>query len=575
LPQGSLENGFPLFLTLLPGRQRLLSTDLRLSREGNFIGAIAQSVILAWDWRRRAIAFGAGAIGALALPPFDLLPAMLAPMMTAVWLIDGSAVVGASGRSIGRSMRSAFGAGWWWGFGYFVAGLWWLGAAFLVEADKFAWALPLGVLALPAGLAFFPALGFAFARLLWSPGAGRIFALAVGLCASEGLRALALTGFPWNEIGMALGQNLVLAQIASIVGLHGLTLLTIVIFAAPATLVDERSGRWFFGPILLACAALGALAAFGAFRLSAPEAADVAGVKLRIMQPNVAQDANFRPQNKDAIMRDYLALSDRATSPNSTGVADVTHLIWPESAFPFLLARDPQALAQIGELLHSGAILITGAARIAERVPGDRRDHYFNSIQVVGARGALLDRYDKRHLVPFGEYLPFAEYFERFGVTQFIHFPGGFDAGNGQSVLHAPGLPDALPLICYEAVFPREIGSFFRPDESRPGWMLNVTDDAWFGVTPGPYQHFAQARLRAVELGLPLVRAANSGVSAIVDGLGRVVAELPLGVEGVLDGALPAPAPATIYSRYGALAPILLWMVLLFLSVLSKRRRRT
>jgi apolipoprotein N-acyltransferase len=574
LPQGSLEKKFPLFLTFLPGRQPLLSTDLILSREGNFIGALAQSVILAWDWRRRAIAFGAGAVGALALPPFDFLPAMLAPMMTAVWLIDGSVVVGASGRSIGQSIRSAFAAGWWWGFGYFVAGLWWLGAAFLVEADKFAWALPLGVLALPAGLAFFPALGFAIARLLWSPGAGRILALAVGLGASEWLRALVLTGFPWNEIGMALGQNLMLAQIASIVGLHGLTLLTIAIFAAPATLADGRSGRRLFGSILLGVAALGLLAAFGAYRLSAPEAASVAGVRLRIMQPNVAQDANFRPQNKDAIMRRYLALSDRATSPNATGVADITHLIWPESAFPFLLARDPQALAQIGDLLHSGAILITGAARIAERIPGETRDHYFNSIQVLGARGALLDRYDKQHLVPFGEYLPFSEFFERFGVTQFIHFPGGFDAGAGPSVLHAPGLPDALPLICYEAVFPQEMGSFFRPGESRAGWMLNVTDDAWFGVTPGPYQHFAQSRLRAVEQGLPLARAANSGVSAVVDGLGRVVAALPLGIEGVLDSTLPAPAQPTFYSRFGALTPILLWIVLLFLAVLSKRKRR-
>ncbi len=572
--QGSLEKRFPLFLTLLSGRQPLLSTDLRPSREGNFVGALAQSVILAWDWRRRAIAFVAGALGALALPPFDFLPAMLAPMLAAVWLIDGSAVVGASGRSTGRSVRSAFAAGWWWGFGYFVAGLWWLGAAFLVEADKFAWALPLGVLALPAGLAFFPALGFAIARLLWSPGAGRIFALAVGLCASEWLRAVVLTGFPWNEIGMALGQNQILAQFASIVGLHGLTILTIAIFAAPATLADERRGRWFFRPILLAFAALGLLAVFGGFRLSAPDAALVAGVKLRIMQPNVAQDADFRPQNKDAIMRRYLALSDRATSPTSTGVADISHLIWPESAFPFLLARDPQALEQIADLLHGGAILITGAARVAERIPGDGRAHYFNSIQVIDSHGALLDRYDKQHLVPFGEYLPFADFFDRFGVTQFIHFPGGFDAGSGPGVLHAPGLPDALPLICYEAVFPQEIGSIFHPDERRASWMLNVTDDAWFGVTPGPHQHFAQARLRAIEQGLPLVRAANTGVSAVVDGLGRVIAALPLGVEGVLDSPLPAPAPPTFYARFGALAPLAIWVVFLFLSVLLKRKLR-
>ncbi|MGO8833569.1 MAG: apolipoprotein N-acyltransferase [Roseiarcus sp.] len=552
----------------------MVSTELTQSREGGYFRAIADSVILAWDWRRRAIAFGAGAVGALALPPFDFLPAIAAPMMAAVWLVDGSAAAQAGGRSTVRSVRSAFAAGWWWGLGYFVAGLWWVGAAFLVEADKFAWALPFGVLALPAGLAFFPAIGFAIARLLWSPGPARVLALAIGLGVSEWLRAVVLTGFPWNEIGMALGQNLVLAQFASIAGLHGLTLLTIAIFAAPATLADEANGSWLTRPIGLAVVALAALAAFGTYRLSAPEAATLAGVKLRIMQTDMAQDGSFGPQNKEAILRRYLDLSDRATSPSSTGVADVTHLIWPESAFPFLLARDPKALAQIADLLSGGATLITGAARLAEPTPGDRRLHYFNSIQVVDRRGALLDRYDKIHLVPFGEYLPWADLLDRLGVTQFVHFPGGFDAGAGPAVLHAPGLPDALPLICYEAVFPQDIGSAFRADERRAAWMLNLTDDAWFGLTPGPYQHFAQARLRAIETGLPLVRAANGGISAVVDGLGRVTAQLPLGVESVLDSPLPAPRPPTFYSRYGALAPLSMLAALLAASTLARRRRR-
>ena len=552
----------------------MVSTELTHAREGGYFRAIAVSVILAWDWRRRAIAFAAGAAGALALPPFDFLPALLAPMMAAVWLIDGSANVGAGGRSSVRSLQSAFWVGWWWGFGYFVAGLWWLGAAFLVEADKFAWALPFGVLALPAGLAFFPALGFAFARLLWSSGPARILALAVGLCASEWLRAIVLTGFPWNEIGMALGQNLILAQFASIAGVHGLTLLAVAIFAAPATLADEGGGRWLTRPIVLASIALAGLAAFGALRLSAPDAPLIAGVKLRLMQTDVPQDDSFAARNKDAIMRRYLDLSDRATSPNASGVADVTHLIWPESPFPFLLGRDPKALAQIADLLHGGATLITGAARLAEPLPGDRRAHYFNSIQVIDRHGALLERYDKIHLAPFGEYLPWSDLLERLGVTQFVHFPGGFDAGSGPAVLHAPGLPDALPLICYEAIFPQDVGAEFRPGDSRPAWMLNVTDDAWFGRTPGPYQHFAQARLRAIEQGLPLVRDANGGISAVTDGLGRIIAQLPLGVESVLDSPLPAPRPPTIYARFGALAPLSMLAILIAVAATFRRRRR-
>jgi len=535
------------------------------------IQAIAEPIVLAWGWRRRLIAFSAGAVGALALAPINFWPAMIVPMAVAVWLIDGSSQADPRGALVSRPLGAAFAVGWWWGFGYFVAGLWWLGAAFLIEADQFAWALPFGVLALPAGLAFFPAIGFALARALWSPGPPRVLALVVGLGASEWLRAVVLTGFPWNEIGMTLGGILILAQGASLVGLHGLTLAAIAIFAAPATLIDERRGGWRSSPTFLGLIALAIIALFGAWRLSAPADGAVAGAKLRIMQPDIGQGAEFRPENKDAIMHRYLDLSDRATSPTTTGVADVTHLIWPESAFPFLLARDPEALHQIADLLHGGATLITGAAR-AERGPDDARTRYFNSIQVVDRRGALADRYDKTRLVPFGEYLPLRGLFDKIGVTQFVHIPGGFDPGAGSRLLHIAGLPDAWPMVCYEAIFPDELGALFGARDSRPGWILNLTDDVWFGRTAGPYQHFVEARLRAIEQGLPLVRAANSGISAVVDGLGRQIAELPLGAEGVLDAPLPVARPPTLFARYGALGPALIWLACLILCVTTRRR---
>ncbi len=224
-----------------------LQDSAPLPREGA-LRVFARNVILAWGWPRRAIAFFGGAMGALAMPPLSFAPALIAPLALAVWLIDGSVDRGPREATRWASLSAAFGAGWWWGFGYFTAGLWWLGSAFLVEPDKFAWALPLGVLGLPAMLAFFPAAGFALARLLWRPGAARVLALAVGLGASEWLRCVAFTGFPWNEIGMALGQNVVLAQIASIVGLHGLTLAAVAIFAAPATLWTESEASAPLGP---------------------------------------------------------------------------------------------------------------------------------------------------------------------------------------------------------------------------------------------------------------------------------------------------------------------------------------
>ena len=549
-----------------------LQDSAPLPRPG-VLRVFAQNVVLAWGWPRRSIAFLAGATGALAMPPLSFAPALIVPMSLAVWLIDGSVDRGPREATRWASLRAAFGAGWWWGFGYFTAGLWWLGSAFLVEPDKFAWALPLGVLGLPAALAFFPAVGFALAGLLWRPGASRVLALAVGLGASEWLRCVAFTGFPWNEFGMALGQNIVLAQIASIVGLHGLTLAAVAIFAAPATLWTESEAPRRWVPTILATLALAAVFGFGAFRLDAPASATIPDVKLRIMQPNIAQGPDFVPDNGMAIVRRYLALSDRATSPAISGVADVTHLIWPESAFPFILSRDGQALSEIADFLHGGAILITGAARMEGGDRAQGRLHFFNAIELVDRRGLLPERYDKHHLVPFGEYMPFSRLFERVGITQFIHLPGGFDAGTGSSLIRIPGLPAALALICYEAIFPNELGEAHAVPADSPRWLLNVTDDAWFGLTSGPYQHFAEARLRAIELGLPLARAANTGISAVTDGLGRVLVEAPLGTEAVLDSPLPEALAPTWQYRWGSMTSGLIGVAFLAFCLAGRKRR--
>ncbi|MBV8797995.1 MAG: apolipoprotein N-acyltransferase [Hyphomicrobiales bacterium] len=530
--------------------------------------SLIEGVILSWGWRRRAIAFIAGAAGALALPPFSIFVLIAVPLTVAVWLIDGAQDRG-SRRPFVASLRAAFGAGWWMGFGYFLAGLWWVGSALLVEADKFAWALPLAVVALPAALAVFPGVGFALARLLWSPGPWRIFALAFGLGVAEWARGLLFTGFPWNDLGMALGVNLALAQTASLVGLHGLTFLTIAAFAAPATLWRVSDSRFDPAPTIVAALALVLMAAFGELRLMAPASGTAPGVKLRLIQPNVGQDeASFGPENKQAILRRYLDLSERATSPDRSGIRDITHLIWPESAFPFILSRDPQALSEIVDFLGSGATLITGAAR---REDGDGPPRYFNSIEIVSRDGLSAQRYDKQHLVPFGEYVPFASLLQRAQITQMVEIPGGFEPGSGRRILHIPGLPDAMPLICYEAIFPIELGDLLS-GAGRPGWLLNVTDDAWFGLTPGPYQHFAQARLRAIELGLPLVRDANTGISAVLDGFGREIAVAPLGAEGVVDAELPAALAPTLQSRLGSVGATLIGLAFLAAALRGRRR---
>ena len=504
------------------------------------------------------------------MAPVDAFAALIIPLSLSVWLIDGCAEAESggvlSGRSLARSLLAAADAGWWFGFGYFVAGLWWLGSAFLAEADRFAWALPLGVLGLPAYLALYTGLGFALARLLWTPGPVRILVLATGLTGAEWLRGMLLTGFPWNEFGMALGGNLVLGQAAGLIGLHGLTLLAIVMAAAPATLADgggRPSAR--FAPSLAAAVLLIALAGYGGFRLTRAAPEDVAGVRLRVVQPNTTIDSDFSYANKEQIVRHYLELSDRATSPETPGLSGVTHLIWPESAFPFIVSRDAEALSTIGAALTPGTMLVTGAARL-ERGPNDAHGRplplYYNAIQVIASGGSIVGSYDKVHLVPFGEFLPLERLLTTLGVTRFVDVPGGFQAGAGRRPLTVPGLPPVAAIVCYEAIFsgevvPREV----RTGPDRPGLLLNVTNDAWFGSTPGPAQHFAQARLRAIEEGLPLVRSASTGISAIVDPYGRVRAALPIGAENVIDGALPGALPPPLFARFGNMVPLCLLLI--------------
>jgi apolipoprotein N-acyltransferase len=265
------------------------------------------------------------------------------------------------------------------------------------------------------------------------------------------------------------------------------------------------------------------------------------------MQPNLPQDTKFNYSAKAEVMRRYIALSSRAAGPRSTGVGDATHLIWPESAFPFFLAREPDALAQIAELLPEGTVLITGAVRAPDPMPGARTLRAYNSIYVIDHDGTILSIYDKVHLVPFGEYLPFQTLLERLGLMQLTKVQGGFLAAERRRALEVPRAPRALPLICYEITFPGAV----LPRGERADWMLNLTNDGWFGNSSGPYQHLQQARLRAVEEGLPLVRVANTGISAVVDPLGRIVRSLPLGVEAVLDAQLPRRVAPPLYARTG------------------------
>lgn len=511
--------------------------------------------------RRFTAAFLAGAGASLALAPFHFVPVLLISFTLLIWLLDGVRPV-----TGWRRLRAAAAIGWWFGFGFFLSGLYWVGFALTVDAESFGHFIPVAVLALPAGLALFCAMATSLASFGWSTGPARILLLALCWSVAEWLRGHIFTGFPWNLIGYAwsadLAPLLAVMQSVSLVGIYGLSLITVILAALPALLADNelRTPSVYFslgGGILL----LLGLMAFGFARLGQTMPADVAGVRLRIVQPNIAQAAKWQPDQRAAI---FHTLIDLSTTPS---VLAPTHIIWPEAATPFFLLQSEPALAQMARLVPAPGAVITGAPRLGPLSGADDTAVY-NSVVVVDSDGKVPAIYDKSHLVPFGEYLPFPKIFAAVGLTKLTVDLGSFAAGTGPQTLLAPGLPPFSPLICYEIIFPAKVVNASH----SPGWLLNVTNDAWFGDTAGPHQHLAQARARAVEQGLPLIRAANTGISGVFDAYGRNRAQLALNKQGVIDSPLPRALAPSIYARWGdcIYAALLLLIQVLFL-VLRKK----
>ncbi|CAI9412448.1 Apolipoprotein N-acyltransferase [Pleomorphomonas sp. T1.2MG-36] len=535
----------------------------------------AHRLLLLWGWPRRFAALAAGALSALALAPVHAAPILFLTLPALVILIDGAVVAGPRGV---RRLRPAAITGWWFGFGYFLAGLHWVGIAFFAEGrSALVPLMPFAVVGLAAGLALFTALGTFVARLLWSDGPTRIFALAFGLGASEWLRGHVLTGFPWNLFGQAVAFTDVTAQAASVVGVYGLTLAGIAVFAAPALFADDRGSRpWLRRLTLTLVLALAAAdIGWGIYRLSgaAPvgEAA-IADARIRIVQPNIDQAVKWSPEKRQEALDKLATLSDRRTDPETLGAMSFSEIVWPETALPFFLTEDPQALARIADLLSPGTILLTGAPRVEpidDLAEGGRR--YYNSLFAIDDTGAIRAAYDKVHLVPFGEYMPFGSLVSRLGVGELFRGIGGFSPGPRRTRISLAGHPSFSVLICYEAIFPGEV----LPEGDRPDYFVNITNDGWFGHSVGPYQHLDAARMRSIEEGIPMVRAANTGISAIIDAYGRTVASLPLGEEGVLDGFVPSDRPKSFSQRAGSPFLLIFSVFFILLSVLGNGKRRS
>ncbi|MEQ9560074.1 MAG: apolipoprotein N-acyltransferase [Rhodospirillales bacterium] len=527
-------------------------------------------------WRRRGLAAALGVLAAGALPPLHLVFLLLPAFTGLIWLVASR-----------LRLRGALADGWWFGAGHAAAGTFWISHSLTIDLARHGWLIPIAVLGFAAVLGLFPALAAGLLHRLRragaAPGGGDALILAGAWTATEWLRGWLFTGFPWNLMGTVWTFADAMIQPASVVGVYGLGLFTVWAASAPAALAGGGRRPWL--ATAFAAAFLAGVWGGGLWRLAGAETAFAPGVHLRLVQPNIAQADKWRPGLRAGHVARQIELSLNPGGPDGAPMAaagrdadqepgpEPTHIIWAETAVPYVLGREPVLLRALSHAAPIDGALLTGSLRLEDAPGGAPR--VYNSLYAVEASGRVALTYDKHHLVPFGEYVPFQDWLGFLKITQ---GRGNFTAGPGARVLEVKGLPPFSPLICYEVIFPHAVlpAAAENPEGPRARWLLNITNDAWFGVTPGPYQHLAAARLRSVEEGLPLVRAANTGISAVIDPWGRTVAALGLGRAGAIDAGLPEPIEArTLFSRFGNALSLVLAGLFMVLGCVARRRAGT
>ena len=509
-----------------------------LTRSGDWVTGLS-------GWRRAGFAFACGGASALGFAPVEFFPFLLLGFAALLLLLDGA-------DKARHPMGAAFLSGWAFAFGQFAVGLHWIGYAFLVDPAAHLWQMPFALVILTSGLALFAGIGCALAIYFWQDGPARFLVFAILFAGSEWLRGHLFTGFPWNLQAYGWGASLSILQCMSVIGAYGLSFLTILLGASLAG--AARPGGWKAPAVMLTLFAL--LWAGGAMRLAANPTQTVADVRLRIVQPDIPQREKDRAEFYARNWQRLLTLNAAPGNPSM--------IIWPEAAPPPLMFnRSASALDEITLLTGARRSLVTGATRVLRT--SDNLSFY-NRLFIFGP-GTAPVVYDKFHLVPFGEYVPFANILNHIGVTKLTDGQEGFASGDGPHTYKLTGAPAVTPLICYEIIFPGAVTS-----GQRPGWFVNVTDDSWFGPWAGPYQHLLIARARAIEEALPVARAANTGISAVIDPFGRITARLELGKMGDLDARLPQAAPPSTYARFGDLMFALLLVTATVLAFVLGRK---
>jgi len=504
-------------------------------------------------WATLGLAIAAGLAAALAHPPFGLLPGLLGFGLL-LHLLDHA--------DAGKPLKSAFWRAWLAGSAYFLVSTWWVGEAFLVDIAEHGWQAPFAIGFLACGLGLlWGAAGLTY-RLIAPHHAGRVLTFAAVFAVFEWLRGHILSGFPWDLPGEAWRAGGWVSQAASVFGAYGLSLITLAVAAAFGIWGGVDSRRTKAVAAGLAMLALALLGGFGAMRLTAPTA--FTPVRVRVVQANIEQADKWTPEAFRSIFDAYTSLT---AQPPAAGPAPQV-VLWPEGAIPAdsaeFLADGTWTRDALMAALKPGQILVMGVARSDGAGAGA---HYFNSALALRRDpGGLtpLATYDKYHLVPFGEYMPMDSLMGAIGFKTLVHVGDGFTAGTAPAPIAPPGLPPLQVLICYESLFP----AFVANDKPRPGWIANLSNDAWFGRTSGPWQHLNIASYRAIEEGLPMVRATPTGVSAVIDAYGRPLQRLGQGARGVIDTDLPTVIPAP---PYRTLRDWPFWIAIGLVLVLSTR----
>lgn len=509
----------------------------------NFLSALS-------GWRQRGFLFFSGALAVMAFAPLYLIFFLIPAFSVLVLLVVSQ-----------TSWKKAFVVGWWWGAGFFSAGLYWVSMALLVDAAQFAWLIPIAILGFAIGFGLFVAVAGAVVNKFSH---GNIVAGVLLFAASwtvlEWVRSWLFTGFPWNLIGSVWAFSDHAIQTSAYIGTYGLGTLTVLAASAPVALVNR--GRGFASLVIILPMVL---LTIGGLRIIEGPSPTAPGVRLRLIQPNISQADKWKTDLRASHMMVQLEMGAAKPSPGSP---EPTHIIWGETMAPFFVADHEGWIKKIASMTPKNGLSIIGAPR---RLSADGEPfRVANSIIVIDqATSTVAAFYDKFHLVPFGEYVPLADYLPLEKITAGT---GEFTPGAGITTMALKGLPPVSPLICYEIIFPHEVA---RTDD-RPAWLLNLTNDAWYGKTAGPHQHFALSKMRAVEEGLPLVRVANTGISGVIDAYGRVVAKSSLSAKAIVDSDLPMGlGQRTVYSLFGNALPLgLATFLAIWALVLGKMQKR-